>query len=519
MSLDRSEEKLNFWPVAWFGLLAGVGLVLWCTHTESYIADDSYFYLVIAKNLAVKGEQTFSNVFSTNGFHPLWCYLLAGYTYLVHAVAPNSVNDPVFSVPLAAAMVAGTAIQCWRFARALQLDPLVITALVVGFNLSLGILNSEAPLFFLLLTTLLAGMAREPDVATTHPLWFGLVTAAIILSRLDAIFLVGFVYLYYLWQAGLKPRFVLGAAVCGLIVLAYVVSNMYFFGGAMPVSGWLKSSFPDPFWKGLALTPLAQIQRATLGGFSLLLGWIPLVVGLIALAMIRPPARMQRSLLLILWGGSASLGLYVALFTRSHTAWPWYYVAPLVLTAMSLAIIVSRWQSFFTRGVVLVCISVATICAYAEKLAQQETPAYRVIDYLNDEQLRGQTILVSDWPGAVAYYTDSNVLAADMLTANRFEFEQMRQHSNALEYLIAECQRRHKPIQQIIIIGNDWLIWNGQSQEITFNDPRAYPELEPIGTINVRRSPDGELVYGDDVRVWLAMPNDQSNDGAPIENP
>jgi hypothetical protein len=373
------------------------------------------------------------------------------------------------------------------------------------------VLYSEGPLFFLLLTTLLAMMARDPQVAQTRPVAFGLLTAAIVLVRLDAVFFVSFLYLYYLWDLGFKPRFLAGGVLCGAIVAAYVASNIIYFGGAMPISGWLKGNFPQPFLKGFKSYPFPHLQRIGLGGYSVLLGWMPLVVALVTMLTCWPKDRMQRVLLATLFGGTVTQGIYIALFTRSHTLWPWYYVLPLVLLALSLAILVQRWERFHARAVVLACISLAIIAAYAEKVLQNDSPAFLTIDYIEKKGFDGETILVSDWPGAVAFFTNCNVLAADMLTSNRFEFERMRDHSNALDFLVARCNEFGHPLRHILIVGNSWLLWDDKAEEITYYDPRYYPVLVPIGTLKTHVRPDGELASIDDIRIWLG-PKNNSHD-------
>jgi hypothetical protein len=515
---DEATRKPNPLLIVWFGALLAIAIYLWCTLTESFIADDSYFYVVIARNIAIKGQQTFSNVFPTNGFHPLWGYVLAGYTFLVNLVAPAAVKYVTYAVPLAIAMLAATAVQSWRLARAMRLDPLVITSLLVGYVVSLGMLYSEGPLFQLLLVSLLVMMARDPEVAATRPIAFGLLTAAIVLVRLDSIFFVGFVYLYYLWKLRLAPRFIAGGVLCGLVVGGYVLSNIVFFGGMMPISGWLKGNFPHPYIRGFVSCPFPRLQLATIGGYSLLLGWMPLAVGFVTLVVCRPIERIQRVLLLLLWAGTTFQGVYIALFTRSHTLWPWYYVLPVTLLAISLAILSDWWRAYYARAAVLAAISLAIVFSLMEKTSISWSPGFPAIEHLNKQGIHGKTVLISDWPGAVAFYTDNNIVAADMLTSNRFEFDRMRGASNALDYLVSECKRLDKPIEQILMVGSNWLEWDDETEEITYFDPRRFPVLVPIGKLKADYAPSGELQTADGIKVWLG-PTHDSHDATNIRPP
>lgn len=101
-----AERRQMVWPrmSALFAFLA-FAFLSWFLFTVNYIADDCYFYLVIARNLATTGQQTFSRVFPTNGFHPLWEYLLAAYTWIVYRLRPEWINDVRYAVPLSAGCV------------------------------------------------------------------------------------------------------------------------------------------------------------------------------------------------------------------------------------------------------------------------------------------------------------------------------------------------------------------------------------------------------------------------------
>jgi hypothetical protein len=101
----------------------------------------------------------------------------------------------------------------------------------------------------------------------------------------------------------------------------------------------------------------------------------------------------------------------------------------------------------------------------------------------------------------LAFYTDNNVLAADMLTFNRFCFERMRKSPTALGFLIEECKRLGKPIRHIIMLGNQWLVWDRATQKVVYYDPRRYPILHPIGRLPTRETALG-LETVDGIEIW-----------------
>src|SRR6185436_10709172 len=77
----------------------------WAVRPGAFITEDSYFYAVVARNLVTTGAQTFNGIFPTNGFHPLWLYLLAAYDLPLSWFAPKALWHPAFAVPLALAIL------------------------------------------------------------------------------------------------------------------------------------------------------------------------------------------------------------------------------------------------------------------------------------------------------------------------------------------------------------------------------------------------------------------------------
>src|SRR5262245_5328364 len=51
-----------------------------------YPAADAFYYHTIARNLAMRGFPTFDQHLATNGFHPLWQYLLGALYWLLHSL-------------------------------------------------------------------------------------------------------------------------------------------------------------------------------------------------------------------------------------------------------------------------------------------------------------------------------------------------------------------------------------------------------------------------------------------------
>ena len=190
--LDKPVEK-GFLAVCFL-----LGISVWCLYPESFIADDSYFYMVVARNLALTGVQTFSDITVTNGVHPLWIYLLSGYSYLVSLLSPASLYQAAYIVPLSAALLAVGLMLLWRVGTLINLPPFSLVIIPMTMLLGLGLLGSEAIVHFASLCLLLLISVQVTHWTPLRAALAGLVCACVIFSRLDSLFVVaGFCLWHY----------------------------------------------------------------------------------------------------------------------------------------------------------------------------------------------------------------------------------------------------------------------------------------------------------------------------------
>lgn len=191
VSRHATSERFRWLQVSALVLtLCAVGAV-WLYNPVAFVSEDCYFYPVIARNIAIDASQSFWGGESTNGVHPLWLYLLSGYTYLAIWFKPTMAADAAYAVPLVVGLLA---IGTYEWRRALEIAglPAGPALLLPLLYLSvLGLLYSEAHCYFAVLGIAARLAVAERAHAKGRPIRLGLALAAVLLTRLDAIFVVG----------------------------------------------------------------------------------------------------------------------------------------------------------------------------------------------------------------------------------------------------------------------------------------------------------------------------------------
>jgi hypothetical protein len=233
----------------------------------AFFDDDFYYYLQIARNLAMGRGSTFDGIHFTNGYHPLWMLVLWAICLL-----PQALWLPLITLMISlsawAVFVLGR-----RCLRVTSMDPLLATSAGVLLGLMTILINRGGmeivltlPLLFLLVSLRLEGRIRQIGKSA---IVYGLLGAAIILSRLDSIIFIATLFAFEVivliargWLTALRSMLFL---LVGLSpVLIYVLINLHFFGTATPVSGQAKQLEHHPAFSAGAFYYLFRYQPAAM---------------------------------------------------------------------------------------------------------------------------------------------------------------------------------------------------------------------------------------------------------------
>ena len=402
--MSSGPRRLTLFTVA---AILGIGAWL-CLGPEERIAyllfDDAYYYLGVAQHMAQGVGSTFDGINASNGYHPLWCWLLVPLYLVVDdpGLAVRIVGLLWFGLAAAAALAVG-----WMLRPRSGPLAAALAALLFGLHPTLGLSIAhpnglETPLYAVLIAVFAGlwerfGARLQPATDRSSRLALlalGAVLGLVVLARLDGGMLAVAAALLLLGREARQAGLMAGLRAVALLTLGAVIVagpslawNTVRFGSPVPISQralhvWSEStreSLGGPgsidFWRrrawhGVESIPI-QMGRAGLNGAKvaapiwrlgkvagagLLAGTALLVFGAIRTRRRRLPAA----------GGAATgdaltlLALFGALHYAAYVAWFWtggekgyrlyYFMPQVMLVAAALGTLLGAAMERITHG-------------------------------------------------------------------------------------------------------------------------------------------------------------------------
>lgn len=410
-------------------MLLAAGLFLFSP--GKFPADDGFFYLQIAHNIASGNGITFHEISDTNGFHPLWQAICAALAFLV----PGAKGNLIYAVWAVQILLFWGAIAYLPVGleQSSRFRPTGVSFLALVF-LGMGTLYlTEAFLTLFLLVRMIffvavSGVWQE-RVELKISFLFGFVAGLLLLSRLDNVFVITALSLVFFQHTRSFRLLPIASYLAGgsLVVVPYLAWNYLTFGHLLPISGVIKSSFPI-------------IQESGPGGLAMSLGIFCL--GYLAfLLLIRKEEGFSWRIALCI--GSLIHLLYISLFQGATAQWYWvsqYIVVALLLTDV-VAYLLEKWIDRFLpsntwkMGLVVLMIVPAIAMSWLKLRyefsfsgvkslqVQSVDPVESFAKELNKRLPAGTAILVYDTPGKLAWYSDLRIIPTDGLV-NDYAYEE-----------------------------------------------------------------------------------------------
>jgi hypothetical protein len=398
--------------------------------------DDAYYYLVIARNAASGQGFSADGLSPTNGFQPLWMWLLVPVAWLTSGDTSRLLGLTQLIVVCVFAASGGLLCELLR-ARFGFLPALVGTAVLLVPRFSNVLLSGmESGLAVLLLVLLVRERLGRARAVPT-----GVLLGLLMLARLDSVFL-GMTLAGYLAVEGmardgspLQSR-ALRTLRTGLatlwpavaLVIPYLAWNYVSFGHLVPISGALKTSHSELGWMPENLNPayLALLVFAA-AGVAALLGR-------------RDDPRLAGTLA-ALTAGIGLQALHALVFMR-WAVFSWHFALFIPIGAIGAAALAREAEQRLPRPALRYAVAalagllVVTQAASIRRLHLGFTGAAREAGEWVARSLPENAVLGMKDSGAFSYFAGRRVMNLDGVV-NSFEFAETLCRGELGEFLRA----------------------------------------------------------------------------------
>ena len=305
-----------------------------------YMVDDAFYYFETAAHIARLGKMSFDGITFSNGFHPLWVFLLVPIFWLGLSNETSLLAGLILADVIS---LAATLLLFWVFRRRFNIF-LAFGLTLIFFSIALiplqyGLETAVLLGSFVALLALYESRFQGPlsNVSYGDCGLIGLLLGLITLARLDhAIFSATFVLflLIFNWRSLLlaedRRKIALILGISAVIVLPYLIFNYVTTGYFVPISGVIKGIWSQGVFKEATLHK--TFFQAKLESFGMILSeqkvtfW-PLVgsVLLLWVALARQRLDSVKTLLPFILGPTLILTYYIIFFHYPFNAPLWYY--------------------------------------------------------------------------------------------------------------------------------------------------------------------------------------------------
>lgn len=459
--------------------------------------DDAYYYLVIARNVAAGLGATADGISPTNGFQPLWMWLLVPIAWLTSGDTTWLLAGAQLAVVLI--FCASGALLCALLRARLGLAPALFAMSVLLFPRFLNVLlcGLESGIAVLAAVLLLGELLRGPALRSPEPsrtdARAGVLFGVLFLARLDSVFVAlacaACVVLVGLGSGDLPPGARLARTVrkglavfWPLPVLAapYLAWNLLAFGHLVPISGELKTSHSA-----------LHFQPGNVNAAYLALLGVTLAAAVVELR--RPGDRALGRVLAAFGAGLALQALHAMVF-MTWGVFNWHFALLVPTGAVGVAVLTRALEPRLPRGWVragLWAVALVLIAAQAfaiSRLGLTFTGAGREAGRWVAESLPPDAVLGMKDSGAFSYFAERRVMNLDGVV-NSFAYQETLCRGELAEFLA-----RH---------GVQYVAQHQVPPEVSAGDYREFTQVYPCHFPGGR---DSALVFRRDQQVFLGTP-------------
>ncbi len=410
-----------------FGLL--IRLVLaWLPEKYFFyiVYDDAYYYFSIARNLVTRGMFSADGLNLTNGFHPLWLFVITPIYLFFHSYHWLSIH---LVIMLSAFFDVAVAFLIYKTLQNLGKPNVGFWAAAFylvnpyGLFYTMNGLETAQNNFFLALLVFLSLKATAEWLKTGWFL-FGTVCGLTLLSRTDNVFVVAVLLVYLFWRERNFIDLTKTGTVTALLLLPWLVYNFITFGSIVQTSGTaypfhLHQQYLNEYQTFFSFHLIWFLLKKGFYSFALNAyhygNWILtlLIIGIL-LYRLKGWPRDYRPLL---WAPVAA-GLFISfhIFFRWSVR-PWYAQAIFVLTLPVVALALEKLnRRLLALGMVLALLPIGSD-AWSPQLFRRFDRFKIMLQAVREHIPTGDRVGVFN-SGYCQYFTDRTVINLDGLVNN-----------------------------------------------------------------------------------------------------
>jgi hypothetical protein len=470
--------------------------VLFASQAYLLRVDDAYYYYGIARHVVNTGRFTFDGIHLTNGFQPLWQFVVIAVTWIgkLAGVQEREVLVKLYLLTCALLNTASAAVIFrlgkrlfraniaaeWAFVYLALWFPGLTTSLLCGMENSLNWL-----LLLLLVMALLDGQGRPsmPEFSEKRMLWLVVTSVAYVYTRVDNALILAAIAAYFVFTDR-SPRVLARVLSWGALVFAMSIPLFVWqrsaFDTATPISGSVKLwrtailiqrvgywHYPLIVLKALVLSCFA-IGLAALGmgyyeiikptvlglGFQVTIAMLGVIVGSIAILSLVNDRRSLRSRItiplppvtgLLVTVSAFHLILNAALFPAQwrYAGLIWYFLVEYLLVFVCAGWLIST----VTRGdpshrprrhkygvLLLYFAGVLPMFLWRPAVPTEQQLKYLGAQWINDN-LPKNSIVAACNAGVTGYFSNVPVINVDGLVNDVVFFEEYLKKKRIRDYL------------------------------------------------------------------------------------
>lgn len=344
MNDDYNDKIIIFILMLYFFYMAAVIGTIDLTRVNKFFVDDSYYYLVMARNILEGYGATFDKINPTNGYHPLWLIILTIIYWPFWPFTPEFGQLLVFAtgitIVISGALLFLNLIRRFKVLYHFEIPFLIVWITIVGFQ-HFGLETH--------MQVLLAGLFLSQawkcwdDISPSQNIILGIAGSLLVLARLDSMLLVLCILMVLLLHRVLynkKVKFALWDLFFTLLPLftlvgGYFLYNKINFGHWTTISSSLKMGTFGPkfaLWHDFTIGIWAR--------FAVLFGLSCMTLGIAASHLRHGVYNFwgSRSAFVTAIAISVMSYCFLMLFLITDGLGSWYFTLPLVICLLMFVI-------------------------------------------------------------------------------------------------------------------------------------------------------------------------------------